>query len=63
MRKIFEEIGVEVSKENKKEIDKNIQEYLGVEYKNCSDTWRLIKERRAENPEKFKEELKTVLIQ
>jgi len=63
LKDIFAEIGVMPTKENKKEIDKKIHEYLGVEYKNCSQTWILIKEKRAENPEKFITELKTVLTQ
>ena len=63
MKDIFAEIGVEPSKENKKEIDRKIHEYLGVEYKNCSQTWKLIKERRAENPDQFISELKTILTQ
>ena len=61
MKDIFAEIGVEPTKENKKEIDKKIHEYLGVQYKNCSATWKLIKERRAENPEQFTSGLKTAL--
>ena len=61
MKDIFSEIGVIPTKDNKKEIDKKIHEYLGVEYKNCSQTWKLIKEHRAENPELFIKELKTAL--
>ena len=63
MKDIFAEIGVEPTKENKKEIDHKIHEYLGVEYKNCSQTWKLIKEHRAADPEKFISELKTALTQ
>jgi len=63
MKVIFAEIGIEPTKENKKEIDQKIHEYLGVEYKNCSQTWKLIKKHRAENPEHFISELKTVLTQ
>ena len=61
MNEIFSEIGVEITQENRKKVDQKIHEYLGVEYKNCSETWRLIKERRAENPEQFINELKTAL--
>ncbi len=61
MGEIFTEIDVEVTAENKKEIDRKIHEYLGVEYKNCSATWKLIKEKRAADPEKFINELKTAL--
>ncbi len=61
MGEIFKQIGVEITPENRKEVDRKIHEYLGVEYKNCSETWRLIKERRAENTEKFINELKIIL--
>ena len=61
MGEIFTQIGIEVTPENKKELDRKIHEYLGVEYKNCSQTWRLIKERRAADPETFINGLKTTL--
>lgn len=62
MGEIFTKLGVEVTAENKKEIDRKIHEYFGVEYKNCSQTWKLIKERRAEDPETFMTGLKTALL-
>lgn len=61
MKDIFAQIDIEITQENKKEIDRKIHEYLGVEYKNCSQTWKLIKERRAEIPEQFINDLKTTL--
>lgn len=61
MKDIFAQIGVEITQENKKEVDRKIHEYLGVEYKNCSQTWKLIKERRAKTPEQFITDLKTAL--
>ena len=61
MNDIFADLGVEVTPENKKEIDRKIHEYLGVEYKNCSATWKLIKERKAADPESFMAGLKTAL--
>ena len=61
MKDIFAEIGVEITKENKKAIDKKIHEYLGVEYKNCSSTWKLIKEQKKAEPKKFIKVLKTIL--
>ena len=44
MRDVFEEAGVEVTKENKKEIDRIIHEMVDVEYKNCSPTWKEVKQ-------------------
>jgi hypothetical protein len=61
MKEIFNELGVEVTKENKKEIDRKIHEFLGIEYKNCSTTWKHLKERLAENRDGFLAELKVEL--
>jgi len=44
MKEILEEIGIEVTKENKKEVDNIIHRVVGVEYKNCSPTWTAVKE-------------------
>lgn len=44
MKDILEEAGVEVTKENKKDIDRVIHGLVDVEYKNCSPTWKAVKE-------------------
>lgn len=44
MKDVLEEAGVEITKENKKEVDRIIHGLIGVEYKNCSPTWKAIKE-------------------
>ena len=61
MKEVFAEIGVEVTKENKKEIDRKIHGILGVQYKDCSTTWKQVKARLAENREAFIDELRTQL--
>jgi hypothetical protein len=43
MKDILEEIGVEVTKKNKKDIDRVIHDLVDVEYKNCSDAWKTVK--------------------
>ena len=53
MKGIFAEIGVEVTSENKRDIDKQIHKLLGVEYKNCSATWKELKKRRDEDESGF----------
>ena len=53
MKGIFTEIGVEVTKENKRGIDKKIHELLGVDYKNCSSTWKEIKKHIADDESAF----------
>ena len=53
MNTIFEQLEIEVTPENKREIDQKIHNLVGVEYKNCSATWKAIKERLSANEEKF----------
>ena len=45
MKDVLEEAGVELTPKNKKEIDRIIHELVEVEYKNCSPTWKEVKER------------------
>ena len=61
MKDVFAEVGVEPTKENKKEIDRKIHGLLGVEYKNCSSTWKLVKERLADDREGFIGQLSAAL--
>jgi len=44
MDEIFKELNIEITKENKKEIDRAIHKIVEVEYKNCPDAWKKIKE-------------------
>jgi hypothetical protein len=44
LQDIFNEIGLEVTKENKKEIDRLIHGLVNVEYKNCPAAWKAIKD-------------------
>lgn len=61
MKDIFNKAGVEVTKENRKDIDRKIHSIVGVEYKNCSATWREVKKRIAEDEEAFITMLKEAL--
>ena len=61
MKEVFEQADVEVTKENRKDIDRAIHNIVGVEYKNCSATWKAVKEKLAENKDNFIQELKTTL--
>ena len=61
MKGVFERAGVEVTSENKKEIDRTIQSMVGVEYKDCSATWREVKKRLAEDEAAFISRLKEAL--
>jgi hypothetical protein len=44
MQDILEETGIEVTPGNKKDVDRIIHGIMEVEYKNCSPTWKAIKE-------------------
>ena len=44
MKEIFEDAGIEVTKVNKKQVDTVVHSLVGVEYKNCSPTWKAVKE-------------------
>lgn len=43
MSDVLKEAGTEVTKENKKDIDKALHSLVGVKYKNCSSTWKELK--------------------
>lgn len=43
MSDVLKEAGVEVTKENKKDIDRALHSLVNVEYKNCSSTWKELK--------------------
>jgi len=58
---VFTKAGIEVTSENKREIDRVIHDIVGVEYKNCPAAWREVKKRIAEDEEGFVSELKEVL--
>ncbi|MFW9967543.1 MAG: hypothetical protein ACFFEA_10355, partial [Candidatus Thorarchaeota archaeon] len=61
MTDLFAELGVNVTKENMKEIDERLHEYLSVEYRNCAATWKIIRKRLKEDGEGFKQRLRGVL--
>lgn len=42
---MLKEAGIEVTKENRKDIDRALHSLVGVKYKNCSSAWRELKQR------------------
>ncbi|MFB0563044.1 MAG: hypothetical protein ACETWM_17735 [Candidatus Lokiarchaeia archaeon] len=58
---IFKKAGVEVTSENKREVDRVVHGIVGVEYKNCSAAWKEVKRRIAEDEDGFVSELKEAL--
>ena len=61
----FTEIYIIVTKENKKDIDRAFHKIVDVDYKNCPDAWKKIKEIIKSNDENvkmdFTNKLKNVL--
>ena len=43
MSEVLKEADIQVTKENRKDIDKALHSLVGVEYKNCSSTWKELK--------------------
>lgn len=58
LQQVFKRAGIEVTAENKKEIDEAIHRIVSVRYKNCPAAWREVKKRIAEGEERFISELK-----
>lgn len=61
MKEIFAEIGFEPTSENKKDADRLIHQLLGVDYKNCSTTWKEVKIHLENDREAFIKGLKKAL--
>lgn len=58
LQEVFQKAGMEVTKENKREIDRAIHGIVSVECKNCPAAWREVKKRLAEDKEAFVRVLK-----
>jgi len=59
LKGVFEKAGIEVTSENRRELDKIIQGLVGIEGKNCPATWKEVKKRIAEDEQDFVARLKT----
>jgi hypothetical protein len=53
LQQVFKKAGIEVTAENKRDVDKVIHKIVGVDYKNCSATWGEVKKRISKNEEKL----------
>jgi len=58
LQAIFRKAGIEVTNENKREVDKIIHTIVAVKYKDCPSTWKEVKKRMAENEDDFVSDLK-----
>ena len=61
LKAVFEKAGVDVTEANKRELDRVIRGIVGVEYKDCSATWKEVKKRLAEDEDGFITALKQAL--
>ena len=55
IKDILEEAKIVVTPENKKQIDKAIHKIIGTTYKDCSTTWKEIKNNFLNDPQKRKD--------
>ncbi|MCW3982194.1 MAG: hypothetical protein NWE81_03685 [Candidatus Bathyarchaeota archaeon] len=60
LKQTLEKAGIEVTAENKREIDKAIHGIIGVRYRNCGNTWKEIKRQLAQDEEDFISKLKAI---
>ncbi len=61
LKEAFDEVGIEVAKDNKRDIDRIIHEIVGANYENCSATWKKVKERLVDDRDGFVAELKQAI--
>jgi molecular chaperone GrpE (heat shock protein) len=53
LKEVFQKAGIEVTPQNRHQIDKIIHNIVGVEYKNCPATGRAVKKRMTEDETGF----------
>ena len=58
LKLIFEKANIIITKENKQDVDKVIHSIVGIDYKNCSATWKEDKKLIIEDEDKFVKMLK-----
>ncbi|MGY5872806.1 MAG: hypothetical protein RTV72_11210 [Candidatus Thorarchaeota archaeon] len=64
MIQLFSELGIEVTKENRNKVDEVIHDMLSVDYPNGAAAWKMVRKKLdGEDPDGFKQRLKTVLEQ
>jgi len=60
LKEVFKEAGIEVTPQNRQEVDRIIHNIVGVDYKNCPTAWRQVKNRVAEDEAGFVSMLKNM---
>ncbi len=55
LKDIFTEAGIEVTSQNRKQIDQTFHRIVGVEHKECPATWKRLKQEWLVDPKKKQE--------
>jgi len=55
---LLKEAGIELTKENRKDVDKAVQRVVGVENKHCPEVWKAVKAELEKDRDGFVERLK-----
>ena len=58
LKEVFQKAGIDVTPQNRQQIDKIIHDIVGVKYKNCPATWQQVKKHLMENEVSFVATLK-----
>jgi len=61
LKEVFKKASIEVTPQNRTEIDRVIHDIVGVKYKNCPAAWRQTKNRLAQDQAGFVSKLKEAL--
>jgi hypothetical protein len=61
LKEVFNEAGIEVTKDNRRDIDRIIHGIMEVDYKNCSATWKQVKKRLVDDRDGLISDLKQAL--
>ena len=52
IKDVLSEAGIEVTPANKKQVDRALHDIVGVEYKDCPATWKVLKQHLADKHKK-----------
>jgi hypothetical protein len=55
LKNILEEAGIEVTPDNRKQVDRAIHQIVGVTYKDCPETWKRLKQQLTGDEQKRQE--------
>jgi hypothetical protein len=64
LKDLLSESGIEITADNRKQIDRTIHEIVGTTYKDCPGTWKQVKQKLASSDaekKKFVKKLKAAL--